>query len=304
MASNYLPRNRSKLGLPQNQISALDLREVTYEFPAAEPLPSTAKGRASSGRGPFTTSARDLNGLWNLTQGAGLRPGEQSEFVMNMYQHLDRQSCTFGPSPSNPFYSLTWSRPESGIDEITLHRSSTITRDSHKIVFMELAPHRFRESDGLVTLIYPRRAVVAAQRELARVSPHTCGTAAAVKAAEPELCTLVWSQRRKRYELEHPAMQSSHADREVALVVKIEGKVGFHCRGAKGRVKLVNVTNRETLVELDFGKRILRVNTAATSKVESRHIVDVAVSTLMAVAAVEGRDVREKVGAGQPEDGT
>lgn len=241
----------------------------------------------------FPTSAESLNVLWNVSQGAP-RSGDGQVFVLNMYEQPKTEQYTFGPSPLEPFYSLTSCEPQRGAKEITLTRINSTLQDYQKIATMRPPRNGLPNQDGLVNGILPQRAVTAAERELSRVSPVTRAKPAAVKAAEPELCKLVWSSRRQRYELEHPAMSSSHPDADPVLVVKIEGRVGFNNPTANGRIKLLNMTNKEVLGSLDFGRRLLFVNTGATAKVESRHAADVAIAALVSVATVEGRRFRER----------
>ncbi|KAF8542761.1 hypothetical protein BDD12DRAFT_823843 [Trichophaea hybrida] len=89
-------------------------------------------------------------------------------------------------------------------------------------------------------------------------------------------CRLV-RRREGRYILEHPAVRTCR--REETLVVE----------SRDGRVVLVNMTNRETLVEMDSAGGVLRLDTRATGKVESRGVVDVAVAAVVAAVVVEGR---------------
>jgi len=88
-------------------------------------------------------------------------------------------------------------------------------------------------------------------------------------------CKLV--RKGERYVLEHPAIRSCRS--EDTLVVELR----------EGRIVLVNMTNRETLAEMDMVNGMLRLDTRATAKVESRGVVDVVVAAVIAVVVVEGR---------------
>jgi len=77
-----------------------------------------------------------------------------------------------------------------------------------------------------------------------------------------------------------------------AYLVDITGEVGFDHLGAKGSIKLINVDTNETMVELDFARSLLFVNTRATGKIPNDYIVDVAVCAVLTVATVEGRRMR------------
>jgi len=74
-----------------------------------------------------------------------------------------------------------------------------------------------------------------------------------------------------------------------AYHVDITGGVDFGLLGAKGSIKLINVDTNGTMVELDFARSPLFVNTRATGKILNDYIVDVAAC---AVATVEGRRTR------------
>jgi hypothetical protein len=279
-------------------VAAADPRKNSVQtHRTTNPTQASASGQSIPSPHPndalTPTSAEELNTLWNVAQGAP-RSSDGQTFILNMYQQPMTEHYTFGPTPLDPFYSMTSCEIQRGINEITLTRNNATLRDSQKIAIMQPPRNGLPAPGGLVTHIFPRRAVVSAERELSRVSPVSRSAPVAVKAAEPELCKLVWARQHRRYELEHPAMSSSHPHADPALVVKIEGRVGFNKPTANGRIKLLNMTNKEVLASLDFGRGLLCINTGATAKVESRHIVDVAVATLIAVATVEGRKFRER----------
>jgi hypothetical protein len=186
---------------------------------------------------------------------------------------------------SQPFYTLR-ALPLSALpetfNELSLTRRNPLlaSQPSISILNMTLNPTCTPDQNGLITHIYPKRAVYA-------LSPHPDKTAIAI-AAETECCKLLFNQKLERYELHHPAMNA--VGNEASLVIKIEGgKVGFGTLGARGVIKIVNVVNQETLAALDFGKAMLWVNTAATRKVPTRHAVDVVVAAVLAVGVVEGR---------------
>lgn len=252
------------------------------------------------------TPAPALSSLWNAAQGAHPMPGDGGISILNMYRQMpplapnaiNALNCpehfTFGPKLSQPFYTLRASQLSSlpqTYNELTLTRRSPLLGEETKVLNMQLPP-RLPE-DGLLTMIYPKRAVLAA---LAR-APSQHPRDAIRAAADTECCKLIYSSARSRYELQHPAVATRNG--EAVLVVKMQGTVGFDHLGAKGSIKLVNTTSQETLAAVDFssGGRLL-VNTNATSKIENQHIVDVAVGVVLCVAAIEGRKYREKHAAG------
>lgn len=131
---------------------------------------------------------------------------------------------------------------------------------------------------------------------------QTLAREAVERAAETECCRLSWDEARGRYYLYHPGI--GHGG-EVYLVIVDDGNfensgkpakrspgAGLGVPGAKGSIKLINVDTSEAIVVLDFNSGLLFVNTVATRKIPSLYIVDVAVSTVLAVAVVEGRRIR------------
>lgn len=215
----------------------------------------------------------------------------------------------FGPNAQTPFYSIHARRENPADDtfsELSLLRRDPTTGLDSSVVTLGLEPPSRRISpagDGLITLIYPKEAVLSA---MAPSTPAISEKAQQIlgprrgrgdeerareaiqKAYTTECCRLSWNAQRRRYYLYHPGVGNGGD----AYLVEIEGEVGFDNLGAKGSIKLINVDTNETLTELDFARKLLFINTRATSKIPSDHIVDVAVSTVLTVATVEGRRMR------------
>ncbi|KAI5776289.1 hypothetical protein EDC01DRAFT_733281 [Geopyxis carbonaria] len=251
----------------------------------------------------ITSNTYELNGLWNAAQGAHPMNGDGRIYILSTFRQTPfspdpisfPEHFTFGPALKTPFYTLhAMPSPLASHhthNELSLRRKNPASGDMQSLARMSLPLSGLPDADGLVTQIYPKRAVVAAMASPAL--PHTNKTRAAVTlAAERECCTLVYSASRARYELHHPAMSSSNAAEHAPLVVRVEGTVGFDNLGARGSIRLVNTINQDTLAALDFARQLLFVNTGATMKIPSPHIVDVAVATLLAVGTMEGRCAR------------
>jgi hypothetical protein len=83
----------------------------------------------------------------------------------------------------------------------------------------------------------------------------------------------------------HPGI----AESGDACLVEISGDVGFDHLGARGSIKLISVDKDQPLAELGFARSLLFVNTRATARILSEHIVDVTVRTVLVIATVEGR---------------
>lgn len=192
-------------------------------------------------------------------------------------------------------------------NELTLLRRDPTTGMDISVITLGLEPPSRRISpagDGLITLIYPKEAVLSAMSPstpLTRdgnpgflsMAPQSKTQEARAKAAiqkayTTECCRLSWNAQRRRYYLYHPGV----AEGGDAYLVDITGEVGFDHLGAKGNIKLINVDTNETIVELDFARSLLFINTRATGKIPNDYIVDVAVCAVLTVATVEGRRMR------------
>lgn len=256
----------------------------------------------------------------------------------------------FGPTPSNPFYTIQAlpdalhptnptifnpNDPATFFNDLLILRRNPVTHKDTSVLTMGLNPHAAKshrrrlatavngasqqqqsptQGDELITLIYPKQAVMMAidsssihvDDKTGRIvggDAQTMAREAVERAAETECCRLSWDVTRDRYYLYHPGI--GHGG-EVYLVIIDDGNhtrskltepsygVGFDIPGTKGSIKLINVDTSEAIVVLDFKSGLLFVNTMATRKIPSLYIVDVAVSTVLAVAVVEGRRIRDQ----------
>ncbi|KAH8153018.1 uncharacterized protein LAJ45_02605 [Morchella importuna] len=244
------------------------------------------------------------NYILNMYRQASLPDPHQAEHPLAFPEHF-----TFGENAYTPFYSIHAMRENPSDDtfsELSLLRRDPVTGLDTSVITLGLEPPSRRISpagDGLITLIYPKEAVLSAMSPKTPTVPAKAdqllgprrkrgdeerAREAIQKAYATECCRLSWNAARRRYYLYHPGIGNGGD----AYLVQIEGEVGFDNLGAKGCIKLINVDTNETLVELDFTRKMLFIDTNATNKIPSDHIVDVAVSTVLTVATVEGRRMR------------
>lgn len=231
--------------------------------------------------------------------------------------------------PNNPTV-FNPNDPATFFNDLLILRRNPVTDKDTSVLTMGLNPHAAKayrrrlaagpsqqqspiQGDELITLIYPKQAAMMAidssaihvDDKTGRIvggDAQTMAREAVERAAETECCRLSWDMSKDRYYLYHPGV--GHGG-EVYLVIIDDGThtkpqneqnpgVGFDIPGAKGSIKLINVDTSEAIVVLDFKSGLLFINTMATRKIPSLYIVDVAVSTVLAVAVVEGRRVRDQ----------
>ncbi|KAF8429677.1 hypothetical protein EV426DRAFT_131053 [Tirmania nivea] len=235
--------------------------------------------------------------------------------------------------PNNPTI-FNPNDPATFFNDLLILRRNPVTHKDTSVLTMGLNPHAAKshrrrldiaangaskqqsptQGDELITLIYPKQAAMMAidsssihvDDKTGRIvggDAQTMAREAVERAAETECCRLSWDVTRDRYYLYHPGI--GHGG-EVYLVIIDDGNytrsksaepspgVGFDMPGTRGSIKLINVDTSEAIVVLDFKSGLLFVNTMATRKIPSLYIVDVAVSTVLAVAVVEGRRIRDQ----------
>ena len=235
--------------------------------------------------------------------------------------------------PNNPTI-FNPNDPATFFNDLLILRRNPVTHKDTSVLTMGLNPHAAKshrrrlgiatneasrqqsptQGDELITLIYPKQAAMMAidsssihvDDKTGRIvggDAQTMAREAVERAAETECCRLSWDVTRDRYYLYHPGI--GHGG-EVYLVIIDDGNytrpkstepspgIGFDMPGTKGSIKLINVDTSEAIVVLDFKSGLLFVNTMATRKIPSLYIVDVAVSTVLAVAVVEGRRIRDQ----------
>jgi len=73
-----------------------------------------------------------------------------------------------------------------------------------------------------------------------------------------------------------------------AYLINITGEVGFYRFGSMGRIKVIKVDSKGTMVESDFARSHLFVTIRGTGKIPKDFIVDVTVCPVLMVATQEG----------------
>ncbi|KAL7272490.1 hypothetical protein RUND412_004699 [Rhizina undulata] len=308
----------SSLALPQPAYAAGNIPRAQSPAFGSPPTESRARSMSASSRLPPASTPSELAGLWDASQGiiTEEKAADNNIFILNMYRQAPLskpqviehplnfpEHFTFGTNPQSPFYSIK-ALPESPYDtnynELLVTRRHPSTGQDASMVTMALEPPSRRISpggDGLVTLIYPKLAVLHAMEASAATRSETETWSSkdpgslvkdAVRQAEKECCRLVWSKEKGRYYLYHPGV----SDAGNVYLLDIEGEVGFDNLSSKGKIKLINVDTNELMTAVDFSRNLLFINTTATSRIPSRYIIDVAVATVLAVATVEGRRIR------------
>lgn len=226
------------------------------------------------------------------------------------------ESFTFGPSKDQPFYDFQTLKPNSYSTEFS--ECHIRRRDPRKgtiipVMSFNLEPASRRDSpqDGLITTLYPKIAAMMALDSAAQLHTSSTGDMEALRisavreAARKEECKLFWDHDSQRYYLLHPGLKSSSSNnnsnkgdgdegqRFVIIPETPAAGVGFDVPGARGTIRLMDTTPaNNTLLSLEFGTATLLIDTAATTKIPSFYMVDIAVSALIAVALVEGRKAR------------
>ncbi|KAF2843380.1 hypothetical protein M501DRAFT_1012736 [Patellaria atrata CBS 101060] len=229
--------------LPNLQIPMNKISRPTYS-PA--PVPSTSAP-------PYSTPANELGSLWDAANGQGSQYAPRT-YTLAMHRSSDPasssssqtsdKSISFGPSASEPFYTLAQStkRPtdsenmESNHAEVLIHRKHPNQQQSLPTAHLTVSPppppsisHDIIDEGQsiLITTIYPKLAALAAldaaaqspaAHSIAQFDPDATSPAAqrlaenAVReAAEKECCDLVWTRGSSpsgvgQYMLQHPTL--------------------------------------------------------------------------------------------------
>ncbi|TGZ82482.1 hypothetical protein EX30DRAFT_386757 [Ascodesmis nigricans] len=259
----------------------------------------------------------DLVTLWNNAQGSPPMQGDGRTYSLNTFPRFTPDPLGYGPpledfgfgiSGGSPFYTLrsaciepTCNAPGScrthdqkHCSGVAIYRNQPFDADVNEhICKLKLPTSGKAASDGLVTIIDPQRAIKLAMQALNPTIQTAMRAGTAVNLTlRPESCSIVWSKSNRHYELIHPKLAPMQGCPSPLVFEITRGRVGFGDVTAAGTLKLINTINKETLVTLDFANSLLTVDTNATSKVESEHIVDVAIVATLAVATCEGRLAR------------
>ena len=157
-------------------------------------------------------------------------------------------------------------------------------------------------TDGFITLIFPKLAALMAIDQAASTASKynlppsdrdVLTSEAVARAAEKEGCQLRRDADSGTYQLIHPTLGADGSPQTFPIVV--DGTAGLPTSAtatAKGSVHLLSPTDStDPLVSLDSHSQTLTINTLAlaTSYPSSLYMVDVAVTAILTIALLEGR---------------
>ena len=286
---------------------------------ASGPVTSPELPSSQTLQPPKYATPQELEALWDVSNGQEIRQRGR-EFPLRLKRYARRTSdyknfanglcregtvdsatgkfeptvseCfTFQSSTGKPFYDLqTLKEQPTDIvhSECVLRRHDPTKNAAVPIMFLKLEPpvRQLPPHDGLIAEIFPKVAAMMAIDEAKAFSGRDAEEHMRL-ATERECCRLLWNEEKAKYHLYHPGLNGGQT-----FIIHKEGNAGFDLPGARGKFRLIDVHTGDTLVTLDFATQSLIVNTAATSKIPSLYIVDVAVTAVLLTAIVEGRKVR------------
>ncbi|KAI9800522.1 MAG: hypothetical protein M1825_004070 [Sarcosagium campestre] len=270
---------------------------------------------------PRFSSTEELADLWEAANGQGteekartfaLRMSRDGTFdqTTGAFQPTASEAFTFGPSKDQPFYDLQTLKAndfDTDFCECNIRRRDPQRGTIVPVLTLNIEPPSRRQppdGDGLVTTIYPKLAALMAldtetRRRRRESSTSVTAATSTDSVAAKESCRLLFDRDSQRYYLHHPGLSDSATGGPRRFNVLIDAAgcgAGFDLPGARGTIRLVDPSSQSTLVALEFGTATLLINTAATEKLASLYIVDVAVATVLAVSLVEGRRFRPTTG--------
>lgn len=177
-------------------------------------------------------------------------PDSQTPTYTSEHSPALPEHYSFGLDPKTPFYTLYAMREDptdNTYNELSFLRRDPSSGFETSVITLSLEPPSHLEGgDGLITLIYPKEAVLSAMtpttpiRDDAGRTLRTRGSGekareAIQKAYATECCRLSWDADRRRYYLYHPGV----ADFGDAYLVDIQGDIGFDAvGGATGSIKV------------------------------------------------------------------
>ncbi|QPG95163.1 hypothetical protein C2857_007754 [Epichloe festucae Fl1] len=297
------------------------------EEPASPPRPAAAAAAAARGRWPLRIqtqappsmpspcSTADLKSLWRVANGWKASASEGRVFCLRLAQQKDAPVYTLSSGASYPLWSLRLdptsassayvnltrhdpSKPykappkppppprvsppggppsasSSGRSSGTGSRSSD-TKNWHEALTttLEEESRKHPPNDGLVALLTPSAA--------ARMAIERAGDAASVAAAENECARLVWDEDTATHYLVHNALAKP-------FCLTIERSPAYsrteytleHDESPRHIARLTKDGTGGGWVELDTG---------VASQIASCYVLDVAVASLLLVAAAEDRN--------------
>lgn len=303
---NYGPIQMNPSGVPRAVVS----RQSYYE--PSEPVPEHPPVRSPEFRVPArpreppvipaVCTTEQLQDLWKVTNGWQASGSEGRVYCLKLTQQKDAPVYTLS-STSQPFYNLRLD-PTSASAYVSLSRhdpskvykapkasslsSASIlngvmggnNRNSDAkhwqealTTTLEEESRRHSPNDGLTALLMPCAAT--------KIVLDRADDPVTVAAAERECARLVWDDDSASHYLVHPALATP-------FCVTVEhspawSRVEYTLEHHESPQHLAKLTRDGT------GSGWLEIDTGVASKIESFYIVDVAVTTLLLVAAMEDR---------------
>lgn len=308
----YGPTQTSPTRVPRAIIS----RQSYYDNAESSQNQATVRspGYACSNAGPYRRAAARsteppvipnpstteiLRDLWKVTNGWKASGTEGRVYCLKLAQQKDAPIYTLSSASSQPFYNLRLD-PTSASAYISLTRhdpskpykpSKTGTasnilnnavgggnRESRNwqealSTTLEEESRKHRPNDGLVALLMPAMA--------ARIALERADDPVTVAAAERECARLVWDDDSDSHFLVHPALATP-------FCVTIERSPAW----SRVEYTLEHHESPQHVAKLTrdgAGNGWLEIDTGIASKIESFYLIDVAVTTLLLVAAAEDR---------------
>ncbi|RFU73629.1 hypothetical protein TARUN_8632 [Trichoderma arundinaceum] len=303
---NYGPIQMNPSGMPRAVVS----RQSYYENP--EPAPEHPPVRSPEYRVPTRPqnppiipaicTTEQLQDLWKVTNGWQASGSEGRVYCLKLTQQKDAPVYTLS-STSQPFYSLRLDPTSasayvslSRYDPSKVYKAPKPTSHSPASILngvmgggnrasdtkywqealnttLEEESRKHSPNDGLAALLMPCAAT--------KIAIDRAEDPATVAAAERECARLVWDDDSASHYLVHPALATP-------FCVTVE-----HCP-AWSRVEytLEHHESPQHLAKLTrdgTGSGWLEIDTGVASKIESFYIVDVAVTALLLVAAMDDR---------------
>lgn len=304
---NYGPIQMNPSGMPRAVVS----RQSYYENP--EPAPEHPPVRSPGYRVvpvrpqnppiiPAICTTEQLQDLWKVTNGWQASGSEGRVYCLKLTQQKDAPVYTLS-STSQPFYNLRLDPTSASAyvslsrhDPSKIHKAPKPASHSPASILngvmggnnrasdnkywqealnttLEEESRKHSPNDGLTALLMPSAAT--------KIVMDRADDPVAVAAAERECGRLVWDDDSSSYYLVHPALATP-------FCVTVENspawsRVEYTLEHHESPQHLAKLTRDGT------GSGWLEIDTGVASKIESFYIVDVAVTALLLVAAMEDR---------------
>lgn len=304
---NYGPTQMNPSGMPRAVVSRqsyFEDPEAAAERPPVRSPPFRVPTRPQNPPViPAISTTEQLQDLWKVTNGWQASGSEGRVYCLKLTQQKDAPVYTLS-STSQPFYSLRLDptsasayvslsrhdpskiykapKPSSGSPASILNgvlsgnnrASDTKHWQEALSTTLEEESRRHSPNDGLAALLMPCAAT--------KIVLDRADDPVTVAAAERECGRLVWDDDSASHYLVHPALATP-------FCVTVENNTAW----SRVEYTLEHHESPQHLAKLTrdgTGSGWLEIDTGVASKIESFYIVDVAVTTLLLVAAMDDRN--------------